>query len=491
MGHPHHDLRPHLRPPDGQGRTRRAARSTTATGVPGERVTHSRSGPAPARTSRSTATRSHRSPLTEPEPPMFRRLQHRVAAEGRVGHGAASARGGSPVRRRQLRRRRVHARAVRRVSDQPRALRELHRVLRPGGELCFLEHVRSDEPRLARKQDRMNPLQPVPNGLRVQPLDARLDRRSRFRSPPPRARRRPRRCPPSCAPSSSGRRRPSPVGDTSPRVPQPNAATSRSPRGDRVYGTTRSGPRSPRRVWSLRETDRVGTSAPTGMPRVAALWRYPVKSFQGEPIPEGAIDEDGLRGDRCWGVRDEATGRILTARREPRLLLASAVLTDDGLPEITIPDGQRVRGTGVLTDSALSAWLGRPVTLVPAQGAPGATAEFFADATDDTSAAIEWTMPAGRFVDAMALLVLTTSSLRAGAEVYPAGDWHPRRFRPNVLVDIDGDSWIEDEWCGRTVQVATVEVLPRGTLHPLHDGDSRSTRSRTRSRDLQDHQAAP
>ncbi len=216
-----------------------------------------------------------------------------------------------------------------------------------------------------------------------------------------------------------------------------------------------------RKVWARRETDRVGTSAPMGTPRVAALWRYPVKSFQGEPIAQAEIDEDGLRGDRCWGVRDEASGRILTARREPRLLLASAVLTDDGLPEITIPDGQRVRGTGVLTDSALSAWLRRPVTLVGAQGAPGASAEFFADATDDTSAAIEWTMPPGRFVDAMALLVLTTSSLRAGAEIYPAGDWHPRRFRPNVLVDTDGDGWIEDEWCGRKVQVGTVEVLPR------------------------------
>ncbi len=44
------------------------------------------------------------------------------------------------------------------VSDQPRALREIHRVLRPAGQLLFLEHVRSDEARLARRQDRMNGL---------------------------------------------------------------------------------------------------------------------------------------------------------------------------------------------------------------------------------------------------------------------------------------------------------------------------------------------
>jgi ubiquinone/menaquinone biosynthesis C-methylase UbiE len=42
------------------------------------------------------------------------------------------------------------------VDDQPRALRQLRRVLRPGGTLLFLEHVRADDPKLAHKQDRMN-----------------------------------------------------------------------------------------------------------------------------------------------------------------------------------------------------------------------------------------------------------------------------------------------------------------------------------------------
>jgi ubiquinone/menaquinone biosynthesis C-methylase UbiE len=39
------------------------------------------------------------------------------------------------------------------VPDQPRALAELRRVLRPGGELRFYEHVRASSPRMARAQE--------------------------------------------------------------------------------------------------------------------------------------------------------------------------------------------------------------------------------------------------------------------------------------------------------------------------------------------------
>ena len=42
------------------------------------------------------------------------------------------------------------------VDDQVQAVREIRRVLKPGGRLLFLEHVRSGDPDLARFQDRIN-----------------------------------------------------------------------------------------------------------------------------------------------------------------------------------------------------------------------------------------------------------------------------------------------------------------------------------------------
>lgn len=93
--------------------------------------------------------------LTEPEPAMLRRLQQRARKTSLTATVLRAPAEDLPfdddsfdvV---------ISTLVLCGVSDQPRALRELHRVLRPGGELRFIEHVRSDDARLARHQNRMN-----------------------------------------------------------------------------------------------------------------------------------------------------------------------------------------------------------------------------------------------------------------------------------------------------------------------------------------------
>ena len=83
--------------------------------------------------------------------------------------------------------------------------------------------------------------------------------------------------------------------------------------------------------------------------RVAAIWRYPVKSMGGEQIPGCLLGPRGIPGDRGWAIRDESAGEIRGAKKLPQLLLCAARYveepTDGRIPvaEITLPDGRRVR----------------------------------------------------------------------------------------------------------------------------------------------------
>ena len=45
--------------------------------------------------------------------------------------------------------------------------------------------------------------------------------------------------------------------------------------------------------------------------RVVSLWRYPVKSMQGEELPAATIGELGIEGDRQWALVDLETGLAL------------------------------------------------------------------------------------------------------------------------------------------------------------------------------------
>jgi len=65
--------------------------------------------------------------------------------------------------------------------------------------------------------------------------------------------------------------------------------------------------------------------------KVAAIWRYPVKSMAGERVDAISIDSTGLAGDRVVQVYNRS-GRLVTARKYPRLLRLKATIGSDGEP---------------------------------------------------------------------------------------------------------------------------------------------------------------
>jgi ubiquinone/menaquinone biosynthesis C-methylase UbiE len=93
--------------------------------------------------------------LTEPEPAMLKRLQKRAYVEKPLAKVLRAPAEDLPFEDHTFDTV-VATLVLCGVDDQARSVREIRRVLKPGGRLLFLEHVRSDDPALARFQDRMN-----------------------------------------------------------------------------------------------------------------------------------------------------------------------------------------------------------------------------------------------------------------------------------------------------------------------------------------------
>jgi ubiquinone/menaquinone biosynthesis C-methylase UbiE len=92
--------------------------------------------------------------LAEPDPHMRKVLERKLAAGGR-----AAELNGAPAERLPFESSSFHCvsctMVLCTVPDPAAALTEVARVLKPGGKLLFLEHVRSEDPVFARRQDRV------------------------------------------------------------------------------------------------------------------------------------------------------------------------------------------------------------------------------------------------------------------------------------------------------------------------------------------------
>ena len=177
---------------------------------------------------------------------------------------------------------------------------------------------------------------------------------------------------------------------------------------------------------------------------VAALTRYPVKSMGGERWAALTFEARGVAGDRVWAVYtdDGGIGSGKTSQRFRRidgLLFYRSWSSPDGRVTLVGPDGRLLVAGERSTEHELSAALGRPITL-----------RLEADVPHHDDSPVH---------------LVTTASLRGvGALVGEPVD--ARRFRANVVVDVLGDTFAEDDWTGREIAVGDDVVLRMGAGMP-------------------------
>jgi uncharacterized protein len=192
--------------------------------------------------------------------------------------------------------------------------------------------------------------------------------------------------------------------------------------------------------------------------QVATLWRYPVKSMQGEELNAAEVTTEGLLGDRRFAVVDQATGKVAGAKNPRKwpgffyfrsaYVAPPAAGTELPAVRITMPDGASAITGDTELPTLLSAALGRAVTL--SAGLEVARAEDHVVATDEV---VTWELPHGTFFDSAPLHLVTTATLDNLRSLYPAGRFEPRRFRPNIIITTlpEGAGFAENDWVGREV----------------------------------------
>jgi uncharacterized protein len=165
----------------------------------------------------------------------------------------------------------------------------------------------------------------------------------------------------------------------------------------------------------------------------------------GEVLPAAEVDERGLTGDRSWAVHDPdgklGSGKNTSRFRRMPGLLGLRAYAGDPVPLVVLPDGRRFAADDPAGHQAVSEVLGRSVTLAP-----------------------EGVVP---HHDEGPVSLITTAAVRrltkmSGGES-PGAGIDPQRFRANLLIDLPGSGFPEDDWPGRRLRVG-----PEVVLRPIH-----------------------
>lgn len=223
---------------------------------------------------------------------------------------------------------------------------------------------------------------------------------------------------------------------------------------------------------------------------IREIWRHPVKSMLGERVETTSLGTNGIPGDRAWAVRDEERGGIRGAKKIASLMRLRARYLEEPTagrapaPEITLPDGAKLRASDADAATRVSGALAHKVTLwplVPAEqvehyrrGAPthesieqelraifGRTPdEPLPDFSVFPPEIMQYESAPGTYFDAFPLLLLTDATLRRLQKLAPGSRVDVRRFRPNFVVATpDGvEDFVESGWVGKRVRIGEAEL---------------------------------
>ena len=215
---------------------------------------------------------------------------------------------------------------------------------------------------------------------------------------------------------------------------------------------------------------------------VGEIWRFPVKSMQGERLAAADFTASGLTGDRAYALIDAATGKVASAkaaRMFPGILGCTASFIEPPRPgaetppvRIAFPDGASVTSDAPDAGARLSAYFGREVRL--ARSAPedftieqyvpdiegadaGGRRDVVVDAPLGGAIFAQLGVPSplapGSFLDAFPVSILTTSTLAHLHELAPGSRFDVRRFRMNLILDTGSAAFVENEWLGKQLAV--------------------------------------
>jgi uncharacterized protein YcbX len=176
---------------------------------------------------------------------------------------------------------------------------------------------------------------------------------------------------------------------------------------------------------------------------ISEINRYPVKSFAGENLKTSRIEAYGLYGDRCYAFIDETKEgweSFFTARDASNMLAYKAKLigeeSENEFPtvHVTSPDGRMFNWNDDLLDE-MQRYSKRKLSRM----------------------SYNTQSPDLMGVDTGSILIITDAKVRQLEAIW-GKRLDQRRFRANLIVSVDENSFDESDWLGKRLSVGSAEL---------------------------------